>query len=90
MFRRALSWMTGSALAMMGASVSAPHVVTHPQRRSRPLRRLFPQYGSGRYRPHQGERERARRRGGIEWAEFRARDRIRRGLPVSWVFDCLR
>ena len=38
------------------------------------------------YGPHQGARECARRRGGEDWAKFRAADRVRRGLPVSWAY----
>lgn len=38
------------------------------------------------HRPHQGARECARRRGGADWAQFRAADRVRRGLPVSWPY----
>lgn len=30
----------------------------------------------------QGERECARRRGGQDWADFKAADRVRRGLPA--------
>lgn len=39
-----------------------------------------------RYRPHQGVRECARRVGGTAWLSYRATDRVRRGLPVSWVY----
>ncbi len=34
-----------------------------------------------RYKPHQGERECYRRRGGADWAQYKAYDRMRRGLP---------
>lgn len=37
--------------------------------------------------PHQGKRECARRRGGQDWLNFRAADRISRGLPVSWPYQ---
>lgn len=36
----------------------------------------------GPYMPHQSMRECARRRGGVEWAQFKAVDRARRGLPA--------
>lgn len=36
---------------------------------------------------HQGARECARRRGGQDWLDFRAADRVRRGLPVSWPYQ---
>jgi hypothetical protein len=39
--------------------------------------------------PHQGRRECARRRGGQDWDTFRASDRIRRGLPVSWPYQAM-
>ena len=36
-----------------------------------------------RYTPHQGVRERLRRIGGDNWANFKAFDRKRRGLPAG-------
>ncbi|MFT3806068.1 hypothetical protein [Arenimonas sp.] len=39
-------------------------------------------WGSSGWAPHQGERERARRRGGRHWDAFRASDRRRRGLDT--------
>lgn len=51
------------------------------QRLARPAPR---RYGGrfGPYKPHQSMRECARRRGGREWANFKAIDRARRGLPA--------
>lgn len=43
-------------------------------------RRWF--YRVGGWKPHQGPRECARRRGGQDWADFKAADRVRRGLPA--------
>lgn len=37
----------------------------------------------GPYRPHQSARECARRRGGQNWRDYKAVDRVRRGLPVE-------
>jgi hypothetical protein len=38
------------------------------------------------YRPHQGKRECARRRGGEDWMRQRNEERVRRGLPVRVGF----
>lgn len=45
--------------------------------------------GGNRFKPHQGAREMARRRGGQDWNEAKAADRIRRGLPVSWPYQTM-
>lgn len=44
-------------------------------------------YSTNKFKPHQGKRECARRSGGQEWLNFKAADRIRRGLPVSWPYQ---
>ena len=43
-------------------------------------RRWF--YNASGCKPHQGPRECARRRGGQDWADYKAADRVRRGLPA--------
>lgn len=55
-----------------------------PRRWRNPFRSVL---SSNKHRPHQGAREMARRRGGMDWDRFKAADRIRRGLPVSWPFQ---
>lgn len=60
---------------------------TRQRKSSKPKKRRARAYSTNRMPNRQGERECARRRGGQDWAEFKALDRIRRGLPVSWPFQ---
>jgi hypothetical protein len=74
------SALLGMAAALgIGPSVPEPRLLKSagagPERR-----RWF--YRAGGCKPHQGPRECARRRGGQDWADFKAADRVRRGLPA--------
>ena len=42
----------------------------------------MPRFSYSRHLPHQGKRECARRRGGKDWADWLAADRVARGLPA--------
>lgn len=78
-------------LLAAGVAVEAPPVLTvrgysHlPQHK----RQAFKKIRWGNSVPHQGKRECARRRGGQDWLNFRAADRISRGLPVSWPYQAM-
>lgn len=45
--------------------------------------RITGRRGRSKWRPHQGEREMARRIGGDVYQRFLAKDRVRRGLPAQ-------
>ena len=80
--RRSLAAALG--LLAAGVAVEAPPVLTvrgysHlPQHK----RQAFKKIRWGNSVPHQGYRECARRRGGKDWADQLAADRVARGLPA--------
>jgi len=61
-----------------------PVQIIGPTLRAPTRTRQFRTWRSSAPQIKQGARECARRQGGQAWADFRASDRIRRGLPVSW------
>lgn len=63
-----------------GRMIPGPHGDEFPEERTRSLAYI------NKYRPHQGKRECARRRGGSAWIAYRNADRQRRGLPIAGGF----
>lgn len=84
----ALAALSGAFSDAATAAANAAKAIQIMPRTSQ-ITRDWPVYSRSKYRPHQGARECARRRGGDDWAQFKARDRVRRGLPVSWPFQHL-
>lgn len=76
-------------VALAGAtSMDSPSVVIRDRPGPPPTKRqAHKKIRRGNCNPHQGARECARRRGGQEWMNYRAADRISRGLPVSWPYQ---
>lgn len=84
----ALSSLASSAdKAAAALRTLSPRPTSSRKRGRMPVNPFSRLWGRSKYMPHQGKRECARRRGGDDWANFKARDRIRRGLPVSWPYQ---
>lgn len=87
--RLAMVAALGAMLASTGESVATNSRRIQERRKIERIRQHWPvKHGVG-YVPHQGPRECARRRGGDDWLNHKAADRIRRGLPVSWPYEPL-
>lgn len=79
----ALFAAAGKSIAAAGKSIAAPLREFEEFQRQTPSLAYI-----DKYRPHQGKRECARRRGGEDWIRQRAEERQRRGLPVRvGLFD---
>jgi hypothetical protein len=74
-----------SMLADLGATKFLPDVtmLTRERRAPKPVPRTRVVVSGVGYKPFQGERECARRRGGRDWEAYKAADRVRRGLAAA-------
>lgn len=73
-----------AAEAVREMTTAAPKLEPARQRRHKAKKKdvAILHRSSSKYRAHQGDRECARRRGGLAWINHKAMDRQRRGLPV--------
>lgn len=81
MFNRSRMLLAGLMAALSGNLPEGPKPNKRAARRFAPtITRMLMAPSASRYRPHQGERERLRRVGGLYWEQYKAMDRLRRGL----------
>lgn len=74
--------IAAALFAAAGLAVEAPPAQADRPRPPKPNAVKMPRLSFSKYRPHQGKRECARRRGGQDWADWKSADRVSRGLPA--------
>lgn len=82
MFNRSRALLAG-LLAALGGAMPRYRTPAYASTKKVGAARGFIAVRHSRYKPRQGFRECMRRRGGEEWAQYKAFDRAHRGLPTG-------